>query len=158
MPGPRDAALPNIPRRKEINPGNTESCRILLVPPASRKNSHLLSLPDGMGQCPAQTLQITQSLPSVWWLSFLERKEFKKKIYKVAHCTFKKPCRSSVLYTSNTSMVPALALLTTGVKGQLKRGKRVEKCHTNPGEFLFSCLSNPLPDPTGYRDVSSYGE
>lgn len=49
------------PEEKGDKPWHTKGHRIILVPPASRKNSQPLSLPDGMGQCPA--LQITQGSP-----------------------------------------------------------------------------------------------
>lgn len=103
------------PEEKGDKPRHPQSSRIILVPPAPRKNSHPLPLPDGMG---LGVSQHRHCMSYMWCFSFLEKKNI-----KVAPCTFRKPCRSSVLYTSKTSMVPALALLTMGVKGQLQGEK-----------------------------------
>lgn len=118
--GPRDAALPHIPRRRETNPS---------IPRAPGLSWYL--------QLPEKTATLSP-YPMEWGWGYPSTDTacrtcgvsiFLKKKIKVAHCTFRKPCRSSVLYTSKTSMVPALALLTMGVKGQLHGEKNGQGSH-----------------------------
>lgn len=66
------------PEEKGDKPQHPQSSRIILVPPAPRKNSHPLPLPDGMG---LGVSQHRHCMSYMWCFNFLEKKNQSGSLY-----------------------------------------------------------------------------